>query len=100
MKTGSELITEERQRQVDKEGWTPKHDAGHTTGDLALAGACYALAATAYTSEGAVWNWRTREAEDLWPWGSDTWKPTPDDYVRQLTKAGALIAAEIDRLQA
>jgi len=26
-------------------------------------------------------------------------KPTPDDHIRQLTKAGALIAAEIDRLQ-
>jgi len=26
------------------------------------------------------------------------WKPTPDDRVRELVKAGALIAAEIDRL--
>ncbi|MEM5768085.1 MAG: hypothetical protein AAGU23_06610 [Bacillota bacterium] len=26
-------------------------------------------------------------------------KPTPDDRIRELKKAGALIAAEIDRLQ-
>jgi hypothetical protein len=33
-----------------------------------------------------------------WPWEQSTWKPS-DDRVRQLVKAGALIAAEIDRLQ-
>ena len=33
-----------------------------------------------------------------WPW-LDGWKPTPDDRIRELAKAGALIAAEIDRLQ-
>jgi hypothetical protein len=27
------------------------------------------------------------------------WKPTPSDRIRELTKAGALIAAEIDRLK-
>jgi hypothetical protein len=26
------------------------------------------------------------------------WKPSPDDRFRELVKAGALIAAEIDRL--
>ncbi len=39
-----------------------------------------------------------------WPWpagaGGCTWKPTPDDPIRQLVKAAALIAAEIDRLLA
>ena len=34
----------------------------------------------------------------LWPWALSQWKPTPDDRIRELTKAGALIAAEIDRL--
>jgi hypothetical protein len=32
------------------------------------------------------------------PWGESWWKPTPEDRVRELVKAGALIAAEIDRL--
>jgi hypothetical protein len=33
-----------------------------------------------------------------WPWDAEWWKPSPDS-VRNLVKAGALIAAEIDRLQ-
>jgi hypothetical protein len=34
----------------------------------------------------------------FWPWDQDWWKPSPDP-IRNLVKAGALIAAEIDRLQ-
>jgi len=34
--------------------------------------------------------------ENLWPWGKEWWKPS--DRRRDLVKAGALIAAEIDRL--
>ena len=34
----------------------------------------------------------------LWPWSDKWWKPS-DDPVRNLVKAGALLAAEIDRLQ-
>ena len=33
-----------------------------------------------------------------WPWAKKWWKPS-DDPVRNLVKAGALIAAEIDRLE-
>jgi len=33
-----------------------------------------------------------------WPWDEEWWKPD-NDAVRNLAKAGALIAAEIDRLQ-
>jgi hypothetical protein len=35
----------------------------------------------------------------LWPFFTRPWKPTPDNRIRELEKAGALIAAEIDRLQ-
>ncbi len=92
MKTGIALITAERARQVIVEGWTPEHDAEHTRDQLATAGAVYALPA------------RHRKyfhmIERLWPWSAEWWKPTPDDRVRELVKAGALIAAEIDRIQA
>lgn len=40
-----------------------------------------------------------RGAPAGWPWHPKWWKPTPDDRIRELAKAGALIAAEIDRLQ-
>lgn len=33
----------------------------------------------------------------LWPWNLKYWKP--GERIDELTKAGALIAAEIDRLQ-
>ena len=86
MKTGIELITEERTRQIEKEGWTPSHDDNHDNGELAGAGACYAL-----------WNWSRTDAERLFPFNTE-WLKTSDDQIRNLTKAGALIAAEIDRL--
>ena len=53
---------------------------------MAVAAACYALPAWC--------RGRTRR----WPWDDEWWKPTPDDRIRELVKAGALIAAEIDRL--
>ena len=57
-------------------------------------------AAEAPTHDNRVW--RTdcaASAGKLWPWDELFWNPSPDDPVRQLAKAGALIAAEIDKLQ-
>ena len=96
-KSGAELITEERHRQLSEEGWTAEHDSQHMKGELAIAGACYALDYVAEsadpTAEGCY-----QVGNDFWPWKGGTFKTTPDDPVRQLTKAGALIAAEIDRI--
>jgi hypothetical protein len=89
MKTGTELIEEERARQISQEGWTPEHDATHNFGELRRAAAAYALAAKA--GQDAL-------IPVSWPWSQRWWKPS-DDPVRNLVKAGALIAAEIDRLQ-
>ena len=92
-RTGAALIAAERRRQIEAEGWTPEHDAEHWDDDLARAAVCYALP----SSE------RPLHREDPprpWPWLRSAWKPCPDDRVRELVKAGALIAAEIDRLQA
>ena len=36
---------------------------------------------------------------EYWPWDMKWWKPSDEDPIRNLVKAGALIAAEIDRLQ-
>jgi hypothetical protein len=95
--TGIELIAEERGRQVAAEGYTPEHDDGHLQAELANGAIAYALAASEQV-------WRCTEELDLsmaweyWPWGGESWKPSPDP-VRNLVKAGALIAAEIDRIQ-
>jgi hypothetical protein len=85
---GLSLITAERLRQIAVEGYTPEHDAEHGGGELALAAAAYALAASCRQNQGAVW----------WPWDSG-YKPGPQP-LDSLVKAGALIAAEIDRIVA
>ncbi len=87
-KTALDLIADERQRQKDEEGWTEEHDDTHTDSELARAAVTYALPSV----------WRTY-AIQVWPWASEWWKPTPNDRVHELVKAGALIVAEIERLQ-
>lgn len=96
-KTGIELIAEERQRQINVEGWTPEHDPLHDNGQLSAAAASYALAPFMKFS---IRNGHQAPAKPLWPnnWEVKWWKPTPNDRIRELQKAGALIAAEIDRL--
>ncbi len=93
MKTGIQLIAAERRRQVSKEHWTPEHDDAHAADELAKAAACYAM-----PDRNRV-NPRVVTFARLWPWSLPWWKPTPDKRVRELAKAGALIAAEIDRIQ-
>jgi len=99
MKTGIQLIAVERQRQIEKEGWTPEHDSHHQSGELNDAAIAYAQA-SAYLSRGESIEW-VKAAEGIgkinFPWQESWWKPSPD-RVRNLVKAGALIAAEIDRL--
>lgn len=98
MKTGIELIAEERQRQIEVEGWTKEHDAEHKNGELAKAAICYADPNIHYHWENRII--RCRVPNKFWPkqWDIHWFKPT--DRIRDLVKAGALIAAEIDRLQA
>lgn len=104
MKTGIELIAEERQRQIEVEGWTPEHDAEHEKEEIALAAACYVTPSNnlEYKSEGFFGSERDFKVPKLWPWDDEWYKPALDDgkesRIRELQKAGALIAAEIDRL--
>jgi hypothetical protein len=86
---GAEMIAAERWRQTEVEGWDAWHDdAEHTTGELVEAAVCYALAGIGAESD---------VVPARWPWVDADWKPSRDGIV-SLTKAGALIAAEIDRL--
>lgn len=102
MKTGIQLITEERKRQISKEGWTAEHDDEHSSGELNDAALAYAFAAAEQTrGENLECVQTLAESTNLpkpWPWELQWWKPS-EDPIRNLVKAGALIAAEIDRLQ-
>lgn len=124
--SGAQRIAAERKRQVEVEGWTDEHDDEHDAGEMARAARLY-LQAAVYAADGprssaAVWRYYERqgmpededfrrmvenparhaygwdEAPNDWPWDRSWWKPSPDP-IRNLVKAGALIAAEIDRLQ-
>lgn len=90
---GVSLIARERSRQLAGEGYSSEHDDAHEHGELADAGACYAL----HAGSGGPSHEGERPYKPLnWPWAREEWKPTAD-RLRDLTKAGALIAAEIDR---
>lgn len=90
-------VLAERLRQVEVEGWTPKHDDEHSTGAMAAAAACYALTASAAATQSRYWIAKRAEAcRSLWPWASVWWKPK--DQRSDLVRAGALILAEIERL--
>jgi hypothetical protein len=87
---GAALIAAERRRQVDEEGWTPEHDDEHINGELTSAARCYSIVYTPKSPPpfgGYAW----------WPWEQRWWKP--GNRIENLVKAGALIAAEIDRLK-
>lgn len=92
--SGVTLIALERQRQIDKEGYSAEHDADiNQNNQLCDAAICYAIASHFNLDADTVQCW----IADFWPpW--DEFKPS-EDPIRNLVKAGALIAAEIDRLQ-
>lgn len=86
-------VIAERERQISREGWTVEHDDRHATGELARAAAAYARHAGSDEDTRQVNSGFS--PEDLWPW-IGFWKPS--NRRRDLVKAGALILAEIDRL--
>lgn len=75
------MIARERYRQIDQEKYNTRHDDQLTNGQLARAAAAYALSSPA-----------------CWPFHILHFKPSPGNRIKDLVKAGALIAAEIDRL--
>jgi len=109
---GAALITIERSRQITEEGWTPEHDDEHDDGQMALAAACFASPILLFERNDRFANQTVYQ--DPFPWDS-CWDKrytydggnviqAPEtrntkDRIDLLTKAGALIAAEIDRLQ-
>lgn len=82
-----DLIAAERQRQVVELGFSAQRDDAYALGELSLAASAYAAA----------------EDQRAWHGDPDSFKPatddTPESRIRELVKAGALIIAEIERLQ-
>lgn len=91
MKTAIELISAERERQIEEERYVSKNDDIWSRGELAGAAACYAMNGTTLAGDTLL--------KKVWPWSDACFKPTPDNRIKELVKAGALIVAEIERLQ-
>nr|WP_250297132.1 ead/Ea22-like family protein [Escherichia coli] len=91
-------VIAERQRQMSVEGWTPKHDDKHDNNELAFAASCYAFhsAAASWDFEDDGTPYDIHPAPKNWPWSPEWWKPK--NPRRDLVKAGALILAEIERI--
>lgn len=87
---GIELIAKERERQIKEEGFLPSLDDSYTKGELCSAAVSYILF-------NYIWGWD--QYQNWWPvtWNKSWFKPKKYT-IENLTKSGALIAAEIDRI--
>jgi hypothetical protein len=100
--TGVDLISQKRWEQVNKHGFNRNHDDKHTDGELTAAACVYADMAN-YHGEMDLFNGSGKAKVHIprdfkWPFDKKYLKLTPNDRVNELSKAGAFIAAEIDRL--
>lgn len=77
-------VLAERRRQITAEGWTPEHDDLYCAAELPRAAAAYILSGA------------NDEAPAIWPFLAKWWKPR--DARANYVRAGALILAEIERL--
>jgi hypothetical protein len=93
---GVEHIERERLRQIVLEGFSYGYDLEKNNKEqLGNAAACYALSTETRSNLLSLGTGRL-----LWPWGAKLFKPCPKNRIHELEKAGALCAAEIDRLLA
>lgn len=83
---GVGLIAIERRRQIEK--WSSAHDDEHVNGELRDAGIAYAMVCDDRAAD---------SAPGVWPFEPATFKPHETDNIENLVRAGAFIAAEIDR---
>lgn len=106
---GTQLVIEERDRQIQSEGWTAEHDMQHEPGLLAVAGACYAVNKQTATLKicgvdmKAEFNVHmkvegSRMNRDAFPFQPQYDKREKHDIKRSLIIAAALIIAELDRI--
>lgn len=92
---GLDAISAERTRQMQQEGYTAGHDDEHKHNELVLAAECYLAAAVVSDRNGGL---PVMRPPMKWPWAMDEWHPKPT-AVENLAIAGALVAAEIDRIE-
>lgn len=90
--SGIQKIAQERARQLKVENFSTKEDFLRDPNgqEKLIEGAICYLNSPQLDS---------KECPINWPFPMNMWKPTPEDRERELIKAGAMIAAEIDRIE-
>jgi len=98
--TGIELIMWERKRHEGK-GYTAEYDDLFTAGQLAKAAACHAVFEIEGDDTFVVEGLGTGPGipDDAYPWEPELDSREHHSRIENLVVAGALICAEIDRLQ-
>ncbi len=91
---GVRAIADERRRQVEIERFSPATDAEYSKGELAKAALAYVQLAAMDLAAGGRDHIATGSPPACWPWHRLWWKPR--DARRDLVRAGALIAAQLD----
>lgn len=115
MKTGIELIAEEVKQVSLMNKWNYENDEDYGHGELAAAAACYAANSILkdrkdkqfvrfqvkekITEEYGFPVYSETDYVDGWPWADEYDNRSKHNSLKSLIVAGALIAAEIDRLQ-
>lgn len=102
---GAAAIVAERIRQREVEGWTSEHDDEHAEGEMAIAAACYAVNGLSQDRNGTPLRLFQRQKHavgcdfcDIWPWDLAWDKRSKHPRDRSVAIAGALLAAELDRI--
>lgn len=88
-------VLAERARQISAEGWTPEHDDEHVCDEIAAMACFYAMPPGARDWDASSTGYGASFGAAILPEG---WEPKTGDRRRELIKAGALIIAEIERL--
>lgn len=91
-----QAVIAERRRQQSDEGWTPEHDDGHVNDEIAAMAAYYAMPVGARDWPASETGYGATFGEAIRPEG---WQAKESDRWDELVKAGALVLAELERLE-
>lgn len=95
LSTAAQDVLAERNRQITAEGWTPAHDDEHACDEIAAFASFYAMPPSAREWDASSTGYGETLGEAIKP---VDWQGKTGDRRRELIKAGALILAEIERL--
>jgi len=95
LNSAARAVLTERRRQIEDEGWTPEHDDEHASDEIAALACFYAMPPAARDWDASSTGYGPTLGEAILP---VDWHAISGDRRRELIKAGALILAEIERL--